>query len=62
MNTDLSMQMTATRTMATQTSVQMAVFKKAQEMETSLLTTMLESAVAAPPPPPGQGLKIDKQA
>lgn len=60
MNTDLSMQMTATRTMATQTSVQIAVFKKAQEMEASLLTTLLDSAVAAPPP--GQGLKIDKQA
>lgn len=60
MNTDLSMQMVATRTMATQTSVQIAVFKKAQEMETSLLTTLLDSAVA--PVPPGQGLKIDKQA
>lgn len=59
-NTDLSMQLTATRTMATQTSVQIAVFKKAHDMETSLLTTLLDSAVA--PPQPGQGLKIDKQA
>jgi hypothetical protein len=60
MDTDLSLQMTATRTLATQTSVQIAVFKKAQETEANLLISLLDSAVA--PPPPGQGLKIDKQA
>lgn len=60
MNTDLSMQMLAMNTMATQNSVQIAVFKKAHEMQSDLLNTLMQTALSAPPP--GQGLKIDKQA
>lgn len=60
MNTDLSMQMIAMNAMATQNSVQVAVFKKAHEMQSELLTTLMQTALSAPPP--GQGLKIDKLA
>lgn len=60
MNTDLSMQMLAMNTMATQNSVQIAVFKKAHEMQSDLLNTLMQTALSAPPP--GQGLKVDKQA
>lgn len=60
MNTDLSMQMLAMNTMATQNSVQIAVFKKAHEMQSDLLNTLMQTALSAPPP--GQGVKVDKQA
>ncbi|GLQ11705.1 hypothetical protein GCM10007913_36370 [Devosia yakushimensis] len=60
MDSDLAMQMVTMRTAATQNSVQIAVFKKAHEMEAALLNTLLQSAPAAPPP--GQGTKVDKQA
>ena len=60
MNTDLSMQMLAMNTIATQNSVQIAVFKKAHEMQSDLLNTLMQTALSAPPP--GQGLKVDKQA
>ena len=60
MNTDLSMQMLAMNTMATQNSVQIAVFKKAHEMQSDLLNSLMQTALSAPPP--GQGLKVDKQA
>ena len=60
MNTDLSMQMLAMNTMATQDSVQIAVFKKSHDMQSDLLNTLMQTALSAPPP--GQGLKVDKQA
>ena len=60
MNTDLSMQMLQMNTLATQNSVQIAVFKKAHEMQSDLLSTLMQTALSAPPP--GQGLKVDKQA
>lgn len=60
MNTDVSMQMLAVNTMATQNSVQIAVFKKSHDMQSDLLNTLMQTALSAPPP--GQGLKIDRQA
>ena len=60
MNTDLSMQMLAMNTIATQNSVQIAVFKKSHEMQSDLLNTLMQTALSAPPP--GQGLRVDKQA
>lgn len=60
MNTDLSAQMLSMTSAKTQNSVQIAVFKKANEMQTELLDTLMQSALSAPPP--GQGLKIDKLA
>lgn len=60
MNTDLSMQMLQMNTAATQNSVQIAVFKKAHEMQSDLLNNLMQTALSAPPP--GQGLKVDKQA
>lgn len=60
MNTDLAMQMIAMNTVQTQNSVQIAVFKKAHEMQTDLLNTLMQTALSAPPP--GQGLKVDKLA
>ncbi len=60
MDIDLSMQMLAARSAATSNSVQIAVVKKAHEMQTDLLETLMQTALSAPPP--GQGLKIDKLA
>jgi hypothetical protein len=60
MNTDLSMQMLAMNTMATQNSVQIAVLKKSHEMQSDLINTLMQTALSAPPP--GQGIKVDKQA
>jgi hypothetical protein len=60
MNTDLSMQMLAMNTMATQNSVQIAVLKKSHEMQSDLLNSLMQTALSAPPP--GQGIKVDKQA
>ena len=60
MNTDLSMQMVAMNTMATQNSIQIAVLKKTHEMQSDLLNNLMQTALSAPPP--GQGLKVDKQA
>ena len=60
MNTDLSMQVVAMNTAKLQNGIQIAVFKKAHEMQTNLLETLMETALSAPPP--GQGLKIDKRA
>ena len=60
MNTDLAMQMIGMNTIATQNSVQIAVFKKAHDMQADLLNTLMQTALSAPPP--GQGLKIDKLA
>ncbi|MFC3704387.1 putative motility protein [Devosia honganensis] len=60
MDTDLAMNLLTARTAMTQHSVQIAVVKKAHEMQTELLDTLMQTALAAPPP--GQGLRIDKQA
>ncbi|MHA6688961.1 putative motility protein [Devosia sp. A449] len=60
MNTDLSTQMMAMNSVKLQTSVQIAVFKKAHEMQTDLLETLMQSALSTPPP--GQGAKVDKLA
>jgi hypothetical protein len=59
-NADLATQMVTTRAAQTQSSVQLAVFKKTHDMQTDLLETLMASALSAPPP--GQGLKVDKQA
>ena len=61
MNTDLAAQLVTARTAQTQQSVQIAVFKKAHEMQSELLTSLLDTAVRAPAPA-GQGAKIDKLA
>lgn len=60
MITDLTMQVMAMNSSKLQNSVQIAVFKKAHDMQTDLLETLMQTALAAPPP--GQGVKIDKLA
>jgi hypothetical protein len=60
MNTDLSMQVIAMNSSKLQNSMQIAVFKKAHDMQTDLLETLMQTALSAPPP--GQGVKIDKLA
>ena len=60
MNTDLSMQMMQMNSMKLQNSVQIAVFKKAHEMQTDLINTLMQVSQAAPPP--GQGTRVDKTA
>ena len=60
MNTDLSMQMMQMNSAKLQNSMQIAVFKKAHEMQTDLVNTLIQVSQAAPPP--GQGIKVDKTA
>ena len=60
MNTDLAMQMMTMNTARTQNSVQIAVFKKSQEMQTDLINTLMQTALSAPPA--GQGSRVDKLA
>ncbi len=60
MNTDLTMQVMAMNSAKLQSSMQIAVFKKANEMQTELLDTLMQTALSAPPP--GQGTRIDKLA
>ena len=62
MNTDLSTNLLTAQAALTQNSVQIAVFKKAHEMESNLLNSLMQTALNPQAPPPGQGLKIDKQA
>ena len=62
MNTDLSTNLLTAQTAMTQNSVQIAVLKKAHEMESNLLNALMQTALTPPPAPPGQGLKVDKQA
>ncbi len=62
MNTDLSTNLLTAQTAMTQNSVQIAVFKKAHEMESNLLNALMQTQTALSAPPPGQGLKVDKQA
>lgn len=59
-NTDLATQMLTARTVATSNSVQVAVVKKAHDMQTELLESLMQTALSAPPP--GQGIKVDKLA
>ena len=60
MNTDLSTQMLQMSSAKLQNSVQIAVFKKAHEMQTDLINTLIQVSQSAPPP--GQGSKVDKTA
>jgi len=60
MNTDLAAMLVAARTAATHQSLEVAMVKKAHEMEMNLVS-MLEAAVKAPAPA-GQGLLVDKSA
>ncbi|WP_193334439.1 putative motility protein [Devosia beringensis] len=60
MNTDLSTQMLAMNTVKTQNSIQIAVFKKQNDMQNELLTTLTQAALS--PAPAGQGTKFDRQA
>lgn len=60
MNTDLSTQIMQMNSTKLQNSMQIAVFKKAHEMQTDLLETLMQTALSAPPP--GQGAKVDKLA
>jgi hypothetical protein len=60
MNTDLSTQIMQMNSTRLQNSMQIAVFKKAHEMQTDLLETLMQTALSAPPP--GQGVKVDKLA
>ncbi|GLQ54192.1 hypothetical protein [Devosia nitrariae] len=60
MNTDLAAQLVAAQTASTHHAAQIAMVKKAHEMEMNVVT-MLEAAVKAPAPA-GQGLAVDKQA
>jgi hypothetical protein len=59
-NTDLSTQMLQMNSAKLQNSVQIAVFKKAHEMQTDLINTLIQVSQSAPPP--GQGSKVDKTA
>ena len=60
MNTDLSTQIMQMNSTKLQNSMQIAVFKKAHEMQTDLLETLMQTALSAPPP--GQGVKVDRLA
>lgn len=60
MDTDLTSQLVAARSMSTQHSIAIAVLKKQHEMEMSLLQMVDQTARAAPPP--GQGTRVDKLA
>lgn len=60
MNTDLSMQLMQMNSAKLQNSMQIAVFKKAHEMQTDLIETLMQVSQSAPPP--GQGVKVDKLA
>ena len=60
MNTDLSTQIMQMNSTRLQNSMQIAVFKKAHEMQTDLLETLMQTALSAPPP--GQGVKVDRLA
>lgn len=60
MNTDLSTQIMQMNSTRLQNSMQIAVFKRAHEMQADLLETLMQTALSAPPP--GQGVKVDKLA
>ena len=60
MNTDLSTQVLQMNSAKLQNSVQIAVFKKAHEMQTDLINSLIQVSQSAPPP--GQGTRVDKTA
>jgi hypothetical protein len=60
MDTDLTSQLLAMRSLGTQQSIAIAVLKKQHEMDMSLIQMVDQTARAAPPP--GQGMKVDKLA
>ena len=60
MSSDLTMQVMGMNSSKLQNSMQIAVFKKAHDMQTNLLETLMQTALSAPPP--GQGVKVDKLA
>ncbi len=60
MGNDLSAVLAAARTAATQQSMQLAMVKKAHEMQMALAQMVDQVARAAPPP--GQGTVVDKLA
>ena len=60
LNTDLAMQVLQMNSAKLQGSMQIAVFKKAHEMQTDLMETLMQVAQSAPPP--GQGTRVDKLA
>ncbi len=62
MDTDLAMNLMASRTAMTQNSAQIAVFKKAHDMQTDLINSLVETSQRLAPPPPGQGTRVDKTA
>jgi hypothetical protein len=59
-NSDLSTQMLQMSSAKLQNSVQIAVFRKAHEMQTDLVNTLIQVSQSAPPP--GQGVRVDKTA
>ncbi len=60
MDTDLSTSLIMARSTATQFSAQVAVVRKAHEMDLALLRAADQTA--RPAPPPGQGASVDKTA
>jgi len=60
MESDLSAVLAVAKTAATQQSMQLAMVKKAHEMQMSLAQMVDQVARAAPPP--GQGTVVDKLA
>lgn len=60
MDSDLATTLVMARTAATQFSAQIAVARKAHEMDMALIQMVAETARAAPPP--GQGARVDKTA
>jgi hypothetical protein len=60
MDSDIAMNMLTARAAMTQHSVQIAVVKKAHEMQTDLINQLMQTALA--PPPPGQGARVDRLA
>jgi hypothetical protein len=59
-NTDLSTQVLQMNSAKLQNSVQIAVFKKAHEMQADLINSLIQVSQSAPPP--GQGTRVDKTA
>lgn len=60
MGHDISAVLAVARTAATQQSMQLAMVKKAHEMQMALAQMVAEVARSAPPP--GQGTVVDKLA
>ena len=61
MDSDLSTQLSTSRTAVGPGNVQTAVLKKAVEAEASV-ANLVADAVQSAPPPSGQGTRVDKHA